>query len=151
MFKNNEHSWTKRANMLYLEQPSGVGFSVGVGAQDYNHSDYSQSVDTLQAVLKFYEGFPEYQNISLFVSGESYGGVYVPYLTWQAYLYNLKVDVENEIQKGSSTWTNKTKLPIKGFMVGNGITNWKYDTNPTFPQTLGGFDMIPNKLLEEYE
>ena len=68
--------------MLYLEQPSGVGFSVAGTPQDYNHSDFSQSVDTLQAVLKFYEQFPEYMNVSLFVSGESYGGIYVPYLTW---------------------------------------------------------------------
>lgn len=44
-----------------------------------------------------------------------------------------------------------TKIPIKGFMVGNGVTNWKYDTTPSLPQTLGGFDMIPNKWLDLYE
>jgi carboxypeptidase C (cathepsin A) len=68
--------------MLYLEQPAGVGFSVGLTSKDTNHSDYSQSVDTFKAVQKFYEKFPEYMAVDLFVSGESYGGIYVPYLTW---------------------------------------------------------------------
>jgi hypothetical protein len=44
-----------------------------------------------------------------------------------------------------------TKLPIKGFMVGNGVTNWYYDTNPTLPATLGGFDMTPNRWLDAFE
>jgi len=42
-------------------------------------------------------------------------------------------------------------INLKGFMVGNGVTNWKYDTEPSLPQTLGGFDMIPNKWLAEYQ
>lgn len=137
--------------MLYLEQPAGVGFSVGMTSQDTNHSDYSSSEDTLAAVLKFYELFPKYKDNDLFVSGESYGGIYVPYLTWQLYRYNLKVDVENAINVGNTSWTNMTKVPVKGFMVGNGVTNWKFDTNPTLPQTLGGFDMIPNRWLEAFE
>lgn len=48
--------------------------------------------------------------------------------------------------------TNKTQplINIKGFLVGNGVTNWKYDTNPSLPDTLGGFDMIPRSLLDEF-
>jgi len=42
-------------------------------------------------------------------------------------------------------------MPIKGFLVGNGVTNWKYDTNPSFPQTLEGFDMAPHSYLAEFE
>jgi len=43
-----------------------------------------------------------------------------------------------------------TLIPIKGFFVGNGVTNWKYDTNPSLPQTLEGFDMIPKAYLESF-
>ena len=78
----NDKSWNARANMLYLEQPSGVGFSVGTDDESTSHSDFSSSVDTFKALQDFYVKFPEYQNVSLFVSGESYGGIYVPYLTW---------------------------------------------------------------------
>lgn len=60
----------------------------------------------MAAVLDFYKKFPEYQGVDLFVSGESYGGIYVPYLTWQIYQYNLKVDVNNLIHVDDPTWTN---------------------------------------------
>lgn len=36
-------------------------------------------------------------------------------------------------------------------LIGNGVTNWEFDTNPVLPATLGGFDMIPNNYLELYE
>lgn len=35
-------------------------------------------------------------------------------------------------------------------MVGNGVTNWNYDTNPALPDTLNGFDMIPNQLWLDF-
>lgn len=44
-----------------------------------------------------------------------------------------------------------TMINLKGFLVGNGVTNWAYDTNPSLPQTLGGFDMITNDILDLYD
>lgn len=82
VFQNNSYPWNLRANVLYLEQPANVGFAIGLGNKTFNHSDYSSSVDTLAGLLNWYDKFPEYQNNSLFISGESYGGIYVPYLTW---------------------------------------------------------------------
>lgn len=38
-------------------------------------------------------------------------------------------------------------INLRGFLVGNGVTNWEVDTSPAVPETLGGFDMIPNDLL----
>ena len=63
----------------------------------------------------------------------------------------MKVDVNNQIHAGDQSWTNKTKVPVKGFMVGNGVTNWKFDTEPSLPRTLAGFDMIPNEWLKAFE
>lgn len=71
--------------MLYLESPAGVGFSVWNMTTDppqYTHNDMSQSVDALNALLAWYDKFSEYISNPLFVSGESYGGIYVPYLSW---------------------------------------------------------------------
>lgn len=107
-FANNPHPWNSRANVLYLEQPAGVGFSIARSEQAAQHSDYSQSLDTVEAIKKWYEKFPEFQTNPLFVSGESYGGIYVPYLTWQIYEYNLKVKVWNDINAKNTAWKNLT-------------------------------------------
>lgn len=43
-----------------------------------------------------------------------------------------------------------TEIPLAGIMVGNGATNWDVDVMPSFPETLRYFNVIPQKLLDEY-
>jgi len=78
----NPYPWTANASMLYIESPAGVGWSVGNTTADLKHSDMSQSKDAFKALESFYNKFPERLTNELFVSGESYGGIYVPYLSW---------------------------------------------------------------------
>ena len=39
-------------------------------------------MDNLIAVLAWFEKFPEFKGNDLYISGESYAGIYVPYLSW---------------------------------------------------------------------
>jgi cathepsin A (carboxypeptidase C) len=78
----NPHPWNERANVLYIESPAGVGYSIARTEEAMNHNDMSQSEDAFAALEQFYIKYPEYKENELFVSGESYGGVYVPYLSW---------------------------------------------------------------------
>lgn len=80
--KTNPEPWNKRANILYLESPAGVGFSTAGLPSDYQHNDMSQSKDAMAALLSWYKGYPEYLRNDLYISGESYGGIYTPYLAW---------------------------------------------------------------------
>lgn len=48
--KKNPESWNKRANILYLESPAGVGFSVADTEKDKYHNDMSQSKDAFAAL-----------------------------------------------------------------------------------------------------
>lgn len=71
--------------------------------------------------MNWFTKFPEYQANDLYISGESYGGIYVPYLAYAVDQYNTKHA------------TDGVFLPnLKGFMVGNGVTNWDYDCTPAF-------------------
>ena len=36
----------------------------------------------MKALLDFYEKFPTLKQNDLYISGESYAGIYVPYLSW---------------------------------------------------------------------
>ena len=40
---------------------------------------------------------------------------------------------------------------LKGFMVGNGVTNWKYDADPAWVDTLNGFKMISSVLYNQIQ
>lgn len=82
LLKPNPEPWNKRANVLYIESPAGVGYSFGKTAEDRSHNDLSQSIDAFNAVETWFVDFKEYLPNKLFISGESYGGIYVPYLAW---------------------------------------------------------------------
>ncbi|XP_018653441.1 family S10 non-peptidase homologue (S10 family) [Schistosoma mansoni] len=76
----NPYSWNKVANVLYLEAPAGVGFSYSSDSSQLWDDDRTAS-DNYHALLHFLEKFPEYEGRRLFVTGESYAGVYVPTLS----------------------------------------------------------------------
>jgi len=44
-----------------------------------------------------------------------------------------------------------TTYNLRGQMVGNGVTNWDYDTDPAVTNTTYGFNMISKKLYDEME
>jgi carboxypeptidase C (cathepsin A) len=78
----NDQSWNQNANVLYIESPAGVGYSLAGTKADTIHNDMSTSVDAIAALQQWYGKFEEYKENKLFISGESYGGIYVPYLAW---------------------------------------------------------------------
>lgn len=130
--------WNRRANMLYLEQPAGVGFTVSNGSSEWVYNDMLASEEAYKALDHWYKKFPEFVGNDLYISGESYGGIYVPYLSWQVLQNNLRADFDPRVQV----------MKLKGFLVGNGATQWDFDVSPSFPDTLYGFNMIPTPLIE---
>jgi carboxypeptidase C (cathepsin A) len=101
----------------------------------------TQSEDALAALKQWFGKFPEYLPNKLFVSGESYGGIYVPYLTWQIYQNNQQAAFKSDA----------LKMNLAGMMVGNGATNWSVDVEPSFPATVRYFNIIPPKMFDDFE
>ena len=115
-FELNNYTWVKEANIIYLESPAGTGFSYinSTIKEDLYLNDNISAADNLQALLKFYEKFPEWKNQIFYISGESYAGIYVPILAYEILEYNKKVE-------------DSEKINLKGILVGNGVADWKYD------------------------
>lgn len=67
----NPYSWNEYANMLYIDQPIGVGFSYGSEPVDSTATAAPYVWKLLQA---FYAQFPQYENRDFGVFTESYGG-----------------------------------------------------------------------------
>lgn len=101
----NPYSWNKVANVIFLESPVGVGYSYDTTAA-YATDDAQTTEQNYLAVMDFFEKFPMYRNNDFYVTGESYGGVFVPLLT-QHILNDPRV--EN----------------LKGFTVGNGALDFQ--------------------------
>lgn len=132
----NEYSWNSIANVIYIEQPAGVGFSIAGTESDYYTSDVITGQDNLAAVVNFFEKFPEYAKHDFYISGESYAGIYVPYLANNIIDYNL-----------SAT----TKINLKGILVGNGVTDWKLDTTAALMDFAYDHALYSYDLRQEYE
>lgn len=76
--KSNPHSWTNNANMVYVDQPLSVGFSESSnGYQPFK--DYKVVAQNLRDFLENLLVLrPEFQGRDFYISGESYGGHYIP-------------------------------------------------------------------------
>lgn len=104
----NEHSWTKVANLLAVDAPPPVGYSYcddkGPSGDGYSCGDWTDT-RTAAANKHFLESwvkaFPEHAKNELFITGESYAGVYVPSLAQVIY--------EDK----------NTNINLKGFAVGD--------------------------------
>lgn len=138
-FHESEYSWNRETNLLYIEQPAGVGFSYCNNVKDCSFDDHKSGQDNLTVVLEWFNKFPEYQNNDLFISGESYGGVYVPYLAWY-------IDQHNEANANDDT---VFKPNLKGFAVGNGVTNWQYDTTAAYIEMAYWHSLIDEEMHEK--
>ena len=75
----NPHSWVyANASFLAIESPAGVGFSSSNVTSDYTTGDKRTADDAYNAIQAFYKEFPQLLKNKLWVTGESYGGHYVP-------------------------------------------------------------------------
>ncbi|KAF4704792.1 hypothetical protein FOZ62_022819, partial [Perkinsus olseni] len=69
----NKYSWNTHANVMYLDQPAGVGFSRGSIPED----SVEAAESTFPALSHFFASRPQY-NTRVFLAGQSYAGRYVP-------------------------------------------------------------------------
>uniref|UniRef100_A0A674PKX4 Carboxypeptidase n=1 Tax=Takifugu rubripes TaxID=31033 RepID=A0A674PKX4_TAKRU len=104
----NPYSWNKIANVLYLESPAGVGFSYS-DDQKYSTNDTEVSMNNYLALKEFFRLFPEFSKNQLFLTGESYGGIYIPTLA-------------ERVMEDSS-------LNLQGVAVGNGMSSYEMNDN----------------------
>ncbi|KAL2543452.1 Serine carboxypeptidase-like 45 [Abeliophyllum distichum] len=110
----NEYSWNREANILYLESPIGVGFSYSTDSSAYEGvNDKITARDNLVFLQKWFLKFPQYRNRSLYITGESYAGHYIPQLAEVMLQFNKKENLFN----------------LKGIALGNPVLEFATDFN----------------------
>ncbi|XP_059067273.1 serine carboxypeptidase-like 45 [Cryptomeria japonica] len=116
VLENNMYSWNLEANLLYVESPLGVGFSYSNTSSDYEYqNDTLTAEDNLKFLLNWYEKFPEFKDVDFYITGESYGGHYVPQLAILVLDYNKSPNI--------------TPIKLKGIAIGNPLLEMEISIN----------------------
>ena len=135
-----EKSWTDYYNLLFIDNPRGVGYSVA-DKDSYLTTEDEVGDDLLQALLNFYtlDAFSSFAQTPLYIFGESYAGKYIPSISKKVLEYNN---------------ANQTpKLPLAGIGIGDGWTDPIHQIvyNGLVAFSLGLVDYVQRNVLERYQ
>lgn len=108
--RRNPFSWNSQANVVWLDQPTDVGYSRGeVG--EYDHSEDQVQSNIYAFLTGFMSKHPELRRRPLFIAGESYAGHYVPAAAHYIWL------------QSKNTSADALQLDLQGIAIGNGLVN----------------------------
>ncbi|KAI3892362.1 hypothetical protein MKW92_015281 [Papaver armeniacum] len=109
----NPNSWTKVANIIFLDAPVGAGFSYSKSAYESPIGDILSAENTYEFLIKIRN--PEFQSNQLYISGESKSGFLVPVIVQ---------DMIRDIEDGKYPFLN-----FKGYLLGNPGTYTRLEEN----------------------
>jgi len=101
----NPYGWNAKANLLYVDQPAGTGFSYA--NQYYINNETMVAVEMYTFLQNFLAKYPQYRNLPFYITGESYAGHYIPAIT--AYIVQQNQDPHN------------VKINLKAVAIGDGL------------------------------
>jgi len=119
---HNEYSWNAHANLIYVDQPVGTGFSeAGITHLNTNEEEIAENM--AKFIIAFLEKYPQLQGKDFYITGESYAGHYIPAISHN-FIFKHKDDI---------------KLNFKGMAIGNGLVDpyLQYPQYATFAKENG--------------
>ncbi|CAI8028703.1 Serine carboxypeptidase S10 family member 1 [Geodia barretti] len=99
----NPYGWNAVSNLLYVDQPAGTGFSYVTNPLGYETNERQIATELWDFIRQFYQLYPKYSTLDLYIFGESYAGHYVP-ATGQVIVESNSIYAKN----------------LKGIGIGNG-------------------------------
>ncbi|KAF8397747.1 hypothetical protein HHK36_016669 [Tetracentron sinense] len=97
------------SNLLYVDQPTGTGFSYSSDKHDIRHNEEGVSNDLYDFLQAFFAEHPQFAKNDFYITGESYAGHYIP-------AFAARVHRGNKAKEG-------IHINLKGFAIGNGLTD----------------------------
>ncbi|KAF2682232.1 alpha/beta-hydrolase [Lentithecium fluviatile CBS 122367] len=107
----NEYGWSKHANLLFIDSPAGVGFSYVDEGTPLPSNSFETATDLHHFLQLFVSDvFPDLADNEFHITGESYGGHYVPTLGAQIVSQNL-------------LYPKRPQIHLKSIFTGNGYVS----------------------------
>ncbi|XP_056844799.1 serine carboxypeptidase-like 10 isoform X6 [Raphanus sativus] len=129
---STSYSWTQVANIIFLDQPVGSGFS-------YSRTPLDKTSDTNEVKMiheflqKWLSKHPQFFSNPFYVIGDSYSGKIVPALV-------------QKISKGNYICC-KPLINLQGYVLGNPVTYPEFELNYRIPFS-HGMSLISDELYE---
>ncbi|KAI1372921.1 Alpha/Beta hydrolase protein [Hypoxylon crocopeplum] len=121
----NNGSWNEFANLLFVDNPVGTGFSY-VDTNSYVHELDEMANQFVAFLEKWYKLFPEYEHDDIYIAGESFAGQHIPYIA-------KAILDRNKLPQTKVSWN------LKGLLIGNGwiAPNEQYEAYLSFAYDKG--------------
>ncbi|KAI3934542.1 hypothetical protein MKW92_050890 [Papaver armeniacum] len=129
----NSDSWTKIANIIFPDAPVYTGFSYSKSSPNLYIGDKGSSKSSYEFVIKWLNEHPEFKSNPLYIGGDSYSGKIVPVV-----VQHLINDIETQ---------KYPFLHLKGYLLGNPISNRQLETNAGVPYAYG-MGLLSYELFE---
>jgi cathepsin A (carboxypeptidase C) len=115
----NANSWNNKANVMYIDQPLGTGFSSPKNIFQYRWTEKQIAEDFKAFLIGFIEKYPQFINRDIYLMGESYAGHYIP-------------SISNHL-----FFNPDERIKIAGLAIGNGWVDpfYQYPSYPVFAQS----------------
>ncbi|KAJ8769272.1 hypothetical protein K2173_002201 [Erythroxylum novogranatense] len=110
LLQRNSGSWNRIFGLVFLDNPIGVGFSVASNPEVIPRDQHSVAKHLFAAITGFIDSDPNFKNRPLYITGESYGGKYVPAIGFHILMKNKVLPVSKQVN-------------LKGVAIGNGLTD----------------------------
>ncbi|CAE6092870.1 unnamed protein product [Arabidopsis arenosa] len=160
-------SWTKVANILYVESPAGSGFSYARTRRASETSDTKQMHQIDQFLRSWFVDHPEFISNPFYVGGDSYSGKIIPGVVQQISLGNEKgltplinlqvlkeslhsrndMNTDNSVEKRKRFVLTHSYIIEQGYVLGNPLTDINLESNHRI-SFAHGMGLISDELFE---
>ncbi|KAL5116507.1 hypothetical protein ACEQ8H_005628 [Pleosporales sp. CAS-2024a] len=108
---HNEYAWSKNANIIFVDQPAGVGFSYVDKDTPLPGTSFTAAQDMHHFLQLFTTHvFPDLKGRDFHITGESYAGHYVPTL-------GAQIVSQNQL------YPKRPRVNLQSIFVGNGYVS----------------------------
>ncbi|KAM0751196.1 peptidase S10, serine carboxypeptidase [Meredithblackwellia eburnea MCA 4105] len=135
----NPYSWTNIANMIFIDQPIGVGYSYSDSGVKVGTSEEA-AIDVHAFLTIFIESFPEFKGRKFHLSGESYGGRYLPVFATEILYRNEKL--------AKKTDSKVAPINLQSVLIGNGLTDVVSMTTSYYDQACTAANGVGHPVLD---
>ena len=108
-------TWNSKYHLLFIDQPVDTGYSFTRSEAGLARNEDDVARDLYAMLTQFFVIFHEYAASPFYVTGESYGGKYVPAIVYKIHEENPQA---------------KNKINLKGMAIGDGLIDpynqWDY-------------------------